>query len=103
MILTRNPFKKNLTEISESLRKYPTNFVTIRQAINDYPIPNSKHIIKAGTQVQIPVVGFHHDEKYYPNPDVFDPDRFTVEEIAKRPASAYMPFGDGPRNCIGMR
>lgn len=44
----------------------------------------------------------HHDPKYYPNPDIFDPDRFTPEEKSKRPNGTFLPFGDGPRHCIGI-
>lgn len=71
--------------------------------MSDYKIPGSKHVIKKGTQVIIPSLSIHYDERYWKNPDVFDPDRFTSEEIAKVPNMAYLPFGEGPRNCIGMR
>lgn len=49
----------------------------------------------------IPVFALHRDPEYYPNPDVFDPDRFTPENKKLRPPCTYLPFGDGPRNCIG--
>lgn len=88
---------------SETLRKYPPAFTTVRQALNDYKIPDSKHVITAGTQIMIPNIGFHYDDRYWKNPQNFDPERFTAEEIAKRPNLAFMPFGEGPRNCIGMR
>lgn len=44
----------------------------------------------------------HHDPKYYPNPDIFDPERFSPEEKAKRPSGTQLSFGDGPRLCLGM-
>jgi cytochrome P450 family 6 len=82
---------------------YTPGFGIFRQAANDYKIPNTSHTIPKGASVWIPTIGFHFDERYWNNPEKFDPTRFTQEEIAKRPANAYFPFGDGPRNCIGMR
>ena len=51
----------------------------------------------------IPVHAIQHDPEYYPNPDVYDPDRFTHDETQKRNNATFLPFGDGPRNCIGLR
>ncbi|XP_059612807.1 probable cytochrome P450 6a23 [Phlebotomus argentipes] len=89
--------------VNETLRKYP--FVTnlLRICTKDYQIPNSKVTIKKGTRIFVPIYGLHHDPEYYPNPDKFDPERFTKEAIASRPQCTYIPFGDGPRVCIGMR
>ena len=58
-------------------------------------------IIPAHTSIIIPVYGIHLDQKYYDNPEEFRPERFTEEEKAKRPNYTYLPFGDGPRVCIG--
>jgi len=44
----------------------------------------------------------HNDPKYYPNPEIFDPERFTVDEKSKRKHITFFPFGEGPRHCIGM-
>lgn len=75
----------------------------MRRAKCDYAVPNTDHIIEKDTPVWVSVYGIHHDPKYYPQPDVFDPDRFAPEKIAQRDSSLWLPFGEGPRNCIGIR
>jgi cytochrome P450 family 6 len=57
--------------------------------------------VEKGTKVLIPVMGLHHDPKYYPDPERFDPERFSEEEKRRRPKFTYLPFGEGPRICIG--
>ena len=49
----------------------------------------------------IAIYAVHHDERFYPNPDEFDPERFTPEKEAALHKYAYLPFGGGPRVCIG--
>lgn len=66
-----------------------------------YQVPKSSLQLTPGERITIPVLGLHYDEKYYPNPDTFDPERFTPENISARPRFTYLPFGVGPRMCIG--
>lgn len=54
-----------------------------------------------GTRVHIPVLGIHRDAQYYPNPEEFNPENFSQENKAIRPDYTWMPFGEGPRMCIG--
>lgn len=82
---------------------YPAGTTLGRICTENYHIPNTDITIQKGTQVLIPVLGLHRDPDYYPNPEVFDPDRFTKENKTTRPSTVYLPFGDGPRNCIGNR
>ncbi|KAL0270234.1 UNVERIFIED_CONTAM: hypothetical protein PYX00_007706 [Menopon gallinae] len=89
--------------VNETLRKYPPAGTLQRQCGKDYYIPELDFTIEKGTPVTIPVWGIHLDPDIYPNPDKFDPERFTPEEKAKRDTCAFLPFGEGPRNCIGNR
>lgn len=85
----------------ETLRKYPVAGLLFRECNEKYVIPGTNHELIPGDSIFFPVYAYHHDPQYYPEPDKFDPDRFLPENKASRPQCAYMPFGDGPRNCIG--
>ncbi|CAG9860888.1 unnamed protein product [Phyllotreta striolata] len=89
--------------ISETLRMHPPIHRLARLCNKDFNIPNSDLVIKSQTQVLVPVLAIHNDPEYYPNPEKFDPERFSKEAKACRPSMTYFPFGDGPRNCIGQR
>lgn len=52
--------------------------------------------------VYIPLIGIQYDPEYFPDPEKYDPERFTEENKQSRPAYTHMPFGEGPRMCIGM-
>lgn len=56
-----------------------------------------------GCNVWIPIHGFHHDPKHFPEPDKFMPERFSAENKNLRNDDAYIPFGIGPRSCIANR
>ncbi|XP_026760052.2 cytochrome P450 6B5-like [Galleria mellonella] len=87
----------------ETLRMFPIVSQLQRCAQSDYKIPGTDIVISKDQIVLISPLGIHHDPKYYPNPEVFDPERFNPEVVGTRHPCAYLPFGLGPRNCIGMR
>ncbi|XP_054275106.1 probable cytochrome P450 6a14 [Macrosteles quadrilineatus] len=87
--------------LCESMRMYPINSFINRVCTIPYRVPDSDFVIEKGTRINIPVWAIHHDPKYYPDPEVFDPERFP--EPNYKPTPTYLPFGDGPRICIAMR
>ncbi|XP_055589018.1 probable cytochrome P450 6a14, partial [Uranotaenia lowii] len=76
---------------------------TFRVNSVDYTIPGTSHRIPAGTFFQIPMYSLQRDPEYFPNPDQMDPSRFLPEAIRGRHPFSYLPFGEGPRVCIGLR
>uniref|UniRef100_A0A1L8E426 Putative cytochrome n=1 Tax=Nyssomyia neivai TaxID=330878 RepID=A0A1L8E426_9DIPT len=89
--------------INETLRKHPPAGLLVRSVKDTYTVPKSSVILEKGTQLFVPVLGLHHDPDIYPDPDKFDPERFSPEAIKVRHPYAFLAFGEGPRNCIGMR
>ncbi|KAJ6635343.1 putative cytochrome P450 6a14 [Pseudolycoriella hygida] len=89
--------------IDETLRMYGPIFQLLRKASSDYKIPGSNLVIQKGTLVLIPTYSIHMDPDNYPQPEKFDPNRFSDENKEKRHPMAFLPFGSGPRNCIGLR
>ena len=78
---------------------YPVLPIIDRIATKNYKIEETGLIIEKGTPIIIPMLGLHYDPKYFPNPNVFDPEHFADFSKSKE---AYMPFGLGPRSCIGI-
>ncbi|XP_026678357.1 cytochrome P450 9e2-like, partial [Diaphorina citri] len=87
--------------LNETLRMHPSVARVDRHCTLDYTLPDTNIVIRAGESVNVPIMGLHYDPKYYPDPYKFDPDRFLPEEKAKRSPYVFLPFGAGPRNCIG--
>ncbi|XP_069687416.1 probable cytochrome P450 6a14 [Periplaneta americana] len=89
--------------VNETLRKHPPAPVVSRVATKPYVIPGTSDHLDVGRMVVIPIYGLHHDPKYYPNPERFNPENFSEEAKNSRPHISFIPFGEGPRNCIGLR
>ncbi|XP_072761637.1 cytochrome P450 4C1-like isoform X1 [Anoplolepis gracilipes] len=87
--------------LKEALRLYPSVFLIFRKAAEDVKLQS--YVIPAGTIIHLHIYGVHRDPNFWPNPEVFDPDRFLPERIQNRHPYSYIPFSAGPRNCIGQR
>jgi Cytochrome P450 len=83
----------------EAMRLYPGGFTIGRQAIRDVQIGD--WIIPAGAWVMISPYSVHRSPRIFPDPERFDPERFAPQNEQKLPRAAYIPFGIGPRTCIG--
>lgn len=87
--------------LTETLRMHsPATFVT-RVAEKEYKVPGYDTVLEKGTTVLIPIDGIHYNSDWYEDPEEFRPERFSEENKAKRPACTHIPFGEGPRICIG--
>ncbi|NWW36585.1 THAS synthase, partial [Panurus biarmicus] len=72
-----------------------------REAAKDCVVLGQR--IPAGAVIETAVGHLHHDPKFWPEPEKFIPERFTEEAKKERHPFAYLPFGAGPRGCIGMK
>ncbi|KAF2898022.1 hypothetical protein ILUMI_08153 [Ignelater luminosus] len=94
--------------LSETLRKWPNAFFLDRVCVKPYTIPPVREgekpvYLEKGDTIQIPLFGIHYDPEYFPEPERFDPERFSDENKSKINPYVYLPFGSGPRICIGSR
>lgn len=85
--------------VKECMRIYTTVPLIERQIEEDVELEGLR--IPAGTTIQVMMYTMHNNAKYYPDPEKFDPERFSTENSRNRHAYAYIPFSAGPRNCIG--
>ncbi|XP_054722245.1 cytochrome P450 3A19-like [Uloborus diversus] len=86
--------------ISETLRMYPPSITVQRSAAENYVVKDLGLTIEKGVIINIPVYSMHFDPEFFPEPEKFKPERFLERS---HPQYAYLPFGAGPRNCLGMR
>ena len=91
---------------AETLRKYPPVTVLTRKSVEPYTFKTESNekmlMIEKGQAVWIPIYAIQRDHLYFPDPAVFDPERFSDEAIKSRNPMTFLSFGDGPRNCIGI-
>jgi cytochrome P450 len=84
---------------AESMRLYPPAWTLGRRVLSDYQVGD--YVLREGSIVLMSPWVTHHDERYFPEPFKFDPERWTSEARESRPKFSYFPFGGGPRVCIG--
>ena len=87
--------------LQETMRLYPPVYTLFREPKTDVRIAGYR--IPAGSLVMLPQWGIHRSERWYDDPETFDPDRWRPERRAARPRFAHFPFGGGPRHCIGKQ
>jgi cytochrome P450 len=85
--------------IKESMRLYPPAWSLARTVISDFELLGYR--IPAGSNVVMSQWIMHRNPVYFPDPEKFDPDRWSTDSSQKLPRFAYFPFGGGPRQCIG--
>ena len=85
--------------LAESMRLYPPAWAVGRRALESFNI--REYEISAGSVVLMSQYIMHRDERFFPDPERFDPERWTAEAQAQRPKFSYFPFGGGARVCIG--
>nr|XP_042124184.1 cytochrome P450 3A11-like isoform X4 [Peromyscus maniculatus bairdii] len=87
--------------LSETLRLYPITNRIFRTGKQDDKIGGV--FIPKGSLVMVPIYALHHDPEYWPEPEEFHPERFSKENKGNINPYVYLPFGNGPRNCLGMK
>merc|ERR1712179_38179 len=87
--------------INEVLRLHPILARIDRECCKDFSF--NGFVIKKGMKIQIPVYAMHRSEEFFPDPDTFNPDRWSPENKSQINTYTYLPFGGGPRGCLGSR
>ncbi|XP_076303803.1 cytochrome P450 9e2-like isoform X1 [Lasioglossum baleicum] len=92
--------------ISESQRHNSALIYLKKECTEAYELTGSDGLtvkMRPGMQVLVPITALHHDPQYWSDPKVFDPDRFSDERKQNIEKMSFIPFGEGPRMCVGMR
>ncbi|GFY30160.1 thromboxane-A synthase [Trichonephila clavipes] len=89
--------------LSETLRTHSPLLNAERTAVEDYVLGDTGITVEKGMRINIPVYAMHYDPDFFQDPETFNPERFMDGYEPKHPQYAYLPFGAGPRNCLGMR
>ncbi|CAL1686784.1 unnamed protein product [Lasius platythorax] len=87
--------------LKETMRLYPSVPFITRILSEDVKLQS--YLIPSKTDVLVSIYNLHRNPNFWPNPHIFDPDRFLPENIHNRHPFSYVPFSAGPRNCIGQR
>ncbi|XP_020280176.1 cytochrome P450 4C1-like isoform X2 [Pseudomyrmex gracilis] len=87
--------------IKETLRLYPSAPIIMRLTTEDVKLHS--YTVPSGTNILLNIYAMHRDPKFWPNPELFNPDRFLPHKRKNYHPFSYLPFSAGPRNCIGQR
>ncbi|GLH01130.1 Cytochrome P450 6k1 [Gryllus bimaculatus] len=95
VLLFRKPF--------ETLRKYPVLPFLDRTCTKTYRVPGTDIVLDKGVFAFTSILGIQRDPQYFPEPERFDPERFSDANRRNIPSCCFMPFGEGPHKCVGLR
>ncbi|XP_028176554.1 cytochrome P450 6k1-like isoform X2 [Ostrinia furnacalis] len=89
--------------LEETMRMYPSMRAIFRRCTKDYRLPGTDLVIEKDTLVFVPCNSIQMDPEIFPEPHKYNPERFSPENKAKLHPCHWMPFGEGPRKCLGVR
>uniref|UniRef100_A0A2A4JQP9 unspecific monooxygenase n=1 Tax=Heliothis virescens TaxID=7102 RepID=A0A2A4JQP9_HELVI len=87
----------------EGMRMFPSLGFLVRRCARAYTVPELGMTVDPGVRVFIPLQALHNDPQYFEEPHEFRPERFLPDQQSDKTRFVYLPFGDGPRACIGLR
>lgn len=87
--------------MDETMRMHPLAHCVDRRCVSNYTFPDTNVTVDKKVFIFIPTHGLNRDPKYFENPDDFNPARFSPENKVKIQPNVFLPFGDGPRKCLG--